>query len=67
MIHAVILILGIAIGGWLAWFGRKKDVDGTLYFYKSEPGEPPTMLVELDESPDVLQNTKLAIFHISHK
>ena len=40
---------------------------GRLYFYKEEPDEDPTMIVELSEAPADICRHNYVIFKVSHK
>lgn len=69
--HIVLFVIGIAIG---AFFGivaeqlnAKNKCVGTLYFYRDEPGEAPTMLTELYDRPQDIEWRDYVMFRVSQK
>lgn len=67
MLTVIFLILGIFIGyvSHKIFIGAPK---GTIIMHTTgEPGIEPSLIVELDERPEILYDFDYVIFRVSHK
>ena len=68
LLWVAVFLAGVAIGGLVVWtIIKKQDVIGTLFFYDGEPGEPPAMCSELNETPEDIGKRDYVIFKVSHR
>lgn len=67
MLALLSLLLGIILGvvGFKIYIGTPK---GTILMHtQEEPGEPPSLLLELNERPEILYDYDWVIFKVSHR